>query len=68
MVANVSKIYVQIFSETDINPVIISAKEVVVFRPCALVGLSAGLHKNYSAVFHKTWMEDGSWFRTELIN
>ena len=28
-----------------------------------LVGLSAGLHKNYGTDFHETWMEDGSQHR-----
>ena len=27
---------------------------------CWMVGLSAGLHKNYFTDFNKTWMEDGS--------
>ena len=25
-----------------------------------LVGLSAGVHKNYQTLFHKTWMDDAS--------
>ena len=30
------------------------------FHPCPFVGLSAGLHKNYTPDFYDTWMEDGS--------
>ena len=33
-----------------------------------LVGLSAGLHKNYRMEFHETWMEDGTGPRTELAD
>ena len=28
---------------------------------CWLVGLCAGLHKNYRTYFHETWMKDVSW-------
>ena len=33
-----------------------------------LVGLSAGLHKNYWPVFYKTWVEDGSQPNIDTIN
>ena len=35
---------------------------------CCLLGLSAGLDKNCWTDFHKTWMEDGSRPRKDLIN
>ena len=33
--------------------------------PSFLVGLSAGLHKNHSADFYETWVEDGSQLRKD---
>ena len=33
-----------------------------------LVGLSAGLYKNYRTAFHQNWMEDGSQARIDPMN
>ena len=53
-----------------VDPLLVTSTKEVVFPTMSvcLFGLSAGLHKNYWTDFHKSWMVDGSWLRTDPVN
>ena len=60
--------YLHVYSNVLMVLCFYNEKEVLVTRVCLLVGLSAGLKKNYWMDVHKTWMRDGSQPRIEPIN